>query len=417
MDETPHFKNMHPKRAEEIRRLSAWLEIDHVNALLNADPTANKEYSVYLLSLYRGMGHAERMRLITEDLPKAHAYLWAAKELQRFQVSIKVKHGSKPKNLPDLYDTLKPELPKLAGHTVPEEVMDVIETGIYPERAAQRFSQATEDMLVKNKQVEIISNNEHYRLVKLKSPKASRFYGKGSQWCTLSSDTFNEYDQYASLFVLLPQTGDAKYQFNFYIEHAQAKDERDRSVSFAEISDRQAWPKDARQQLHKDLYEAAFADAKDKHYIPEFSALNANFHAAFGPDFEDSIPNRADKMLDLAEHIQTHGHPVSRQEMMPQILCYSHNYRDEHTPRLRKLIFALAGDEDENCRATFYRKVIEDALATRVINDEDYVTLTNVETEPDSPVSAELDMLQIRMENRRRRLAQVRNQPDSASHP
>jgi len=97
-------------------------DVRNCQKMLRADPTEDLQFGIYLLRLYAQSSSVERVRLVDEDYDKIRTYLWCAKELEAYQVSIKMYNagagGKTIQRLPDLYSQIKPQL-RLLGEVDP----------------------------------------------------------------------------------------------------------------------------------------------------------------------------------------------------------------------------------------------------------------------------------------------------------
>ena len=78
-------------------------------------------------------------------------------------------------------------------------------------------------------QFEILGSTQSYDIVQPLTFKAERYFGSGTEWCTVANENyFNYYTKNGALFILYPKNGDKKMKMQFHFK----------SKSFASYEDR-----------------------------------------------------------------------------------------------------------------------------------------------------------------------------------
>lgn len=177
--------------------------------IVRADPTYSPDmpdkmgkYGKWLLSLY------QKGALLTEDLYKAHDYLDCFNRFRRRFVGN--QDINQIKSLPDLYDLIKDFL------DIPEEIAN--ET-------------TNEEQRIKENEARRLYEDKDWLVIQPLTQRAAIIYGRGTQWCTSSTRSYNYFERYNSqgpLFILISKKHNRKYQFHF--ESKTYCDETDRSI-------------------------------------------------------------------------------------------------------------------------------------------------------------------------------------------
>lgn len=83
---------------------------------------------------------------------------------------------------------------------------------------------------VKSEGADLVHDDEHIMVHRLKTKEAACHYGAGTQWCTAADNhnMFDHYNQQGPLYVIRHKAENKKYQFHF--ESGQFADERDRMI-------------------------------------------------------------------------------------------------------------------------------------------------------------------------------------------
>jgi hypothetical protein len=167
---------------------------DIYNQIISADPSARGNsiglYSQWLLSLYRDK------KLKLEDLYKATEYL---RTFHQFKMKLGMKDLSGVSSLPELFKIVEP-------YIVKEDAV---------------FSNEAERALVG--QFKQIFKNKKYRIIIPLTLKASKYFGKGTEWCTLNTDQFKSYTKNQNpekidehcLYILYTEDPEERLQFSF----------------------------------------------------------------------------------------------------------------------------------------------------------------------------------------------------------
>jgi len=174
-------------------------DIDSItfNKIIEADPTTilskNKigKYSKWLLSLYK----SNNLKL--EDLYKATEYLTL---FNSFQHKLLVKDINKINTLPELYKLVE----------------------IYDDKKEEvEFTNEDEQKLIG--EFKQVFKNSKYRIIIPLTLKASEYFGKGTEWCTIYPDNFKRYTKNQNpnnldrnaLYILYTENPDDRLQFHF----------------------------------------------------------------------------------------------------------------------------------------------------------------------------------------------------------
>ena len=165
---------------------------DEFNQIVAADPTSGDDkmgkYSKWLLALYTSGN------LKLEDLYKATEYLTT---FHKYKQKLDRKDIGQYKSLPDLYNAIEPysDNTKAASHK--EEI--------------RKIKEGAEKVYEDNEWLVIIPHTK----------AAAIEYGKGTQWCTAATESYNYFEHYNNqgpLYINInKKTGD-KYQFHFESE-------------------------------------------------------------------------------------------------------------------------------------------------------------------------------------------------------
>ncbi len=167
---------------------------DDYNKIVESDPTFKSDkkqkgiYTQWLLDLYKAK------KLPLEDIYKATNYL---KIYQKFKHAIKADFNNL-KSLQDLYELVEP----------------------FEEKEEYIFSNDEERRL--SKQFKEVFRNSKYRIIIPFTLGASRYFGKGTQWCTTNTDQFKFYTKTQTeditvdnLYIFYTENPDERLQFHF----------------------------------------------------------------------------------------------------------------------------------------------------------------------------------------------------------
>ena len=185
------------------------------NDIVNADKiTSNLEngkignYGKWLLNLYK------KNNLKLEDLYKAEEYLPIFDKLSKAN-KLEIKDINKYKSLSDLYNVI-------ADYVGNDKTI------------------SKQDEIRKEKSgTKKIYEDNRFLVIQPLTEEAACYYGKGTQWCTASTDSNNMFDSYnsiGSLYIIMDKTkrnkvGDyEKYQIHF--ETGQFMDSSDNDIDF-----------------------------------------------------------------------------------------------------------------------------------------------------------------------------------------
>ena len=111
---------------------------------------------------------------------------------------------------------------------------DFVDSKMDPELKAE-----IENELLNRSDVKVLYNGPMGTVTVPKTHEASCELGRGTKWCTATtnSDTwFNAYNRSNDLIIYNEKPGNAKYQFHVKLNDIEARDARDRSLPYAQLS-------------------------------------------------------------------------------------------------------------------------------------------------------------------------------------
>jgi hypothetical protein len=219
----PFHDFLNESKLEDIyTKYYADIESDIFNKLISADPTTiikNGEvakmgsYSKWLLSLYKNKS------LKLEDLYKATNYLTTFDKLKkRNLLSGQQADILSFKSLPELFKLIT----KVGGTGKPSKDESYLIEDRY---------------FINNDQAEVFFEDSDYLIVIPRTLKASKFYGKDTEWCTTMSDMFKHYTEQGDLYIIIDKRKlnsdetDRRLQFHFEYEEAQFMDMDDEMLT------------------------------------------------------------------------------------------------------------------------------------------------------------------------------------------
>ena len=164
--------------------------------IVSADPTSKQnkkgKYTEWLLNLYKGG------KLKMEDLYKATGYLRAFSDFRHRLRGVDI---GQIKNLPELYDTVRPFLDNPEESTSKSDEIRKLKKG------------ATK-----------VYEDDRWLIVCPFTEEAACYYGKGTQWCTAATKSNNYFEDYVidygegCLYINIDKKTGRKYQFCFQSE-------------------------------------------------------------------------------------------------------------------------------------------------------------------------------------------------------
>ena len=176
--------------------------ISIMQAIEGADPTKNKEYTVFLAKMYAQGGWGARIEDLESKVKPA---------LEKFHLLKLKKKIPAPRNDIMRYGDLADFVAVIDEYPDPEEKV-----------------QADKGT------AETVFENDKVRIIIPKDQNAACYYGQGTRWCTAaktSTNYFNHYSKEGNLYILLPKQpkhDGEKYQLHFPSE--QFMDENDYGV-------------------------------------------------------------------------------------------------------------------------------------------------------------------------------------------
>lgn len=227
--------------------------IDVLNKLAAADPTGQQnKYIQWIVNQYiKGQFKLEDVSRIKGELT----------EFNRVRSNLDKKDINQYKTLPDLYAALEP----LAD-------TEVVSNRQSDRDAGQRFFDNGEAIL--------ISDSGKVKIIQLASEEASKYFGRGTKWCTAANEDcmFDRYSADGPLYVII--VDGTKYQL--HIETGQFMDAKD-------------------QQLDK-------SKMKELINVPEIGALLSKKEQEMGEKYVDVCANASDgdRTAYLTETVQNY---------------------------------------------------------------------------------------------------------------
>jgi hypothetical protein len=186
-----------------------------VETIENADPTANKEYVPWIITRYikGGINRIEDVRSTVSDCLQRYD---AAKRSGYFRRT--ANEGQREYADIGRFQTLR-DLWQFTSRLSPADVTS--------NAAADR---ALEKSLIDSGQVEVLYNDNRFKIVNLKSEAAAKFYGRNTQWCTAAKNNnmFSRYINAGPLICVLEKPTNRRWQFHF--QDGQFMDESDQPI-------------------------------------------------------------------------------------------------------------------------------------------------------------------------------------------
>ena len=213
------------------------ISLDSFDKIIDADPSGNKQYVSWLLDIY------SKGRLKLEDLYKAKEYLeYLYKYKHKLSESVEIEYDSKdefgqdskekktinPRNISDYWDLNQLYIQIEFLTEMDEE--DLISESLMVKQQ-------------KEKDVIVIYDDNDWKVVVPLSQEMANLYGKGTKWCTTSTNSnggmFSYYTQGqypgSKLYIIINKNakeGDrVTNKFQFHYESKQFMDARDGSVN------------------------------------------------------------------------------------------------------------------------------------------------------------------------------------------
>lgn len=185
--------------------------------IIKADPTANKQYSQWLLTIYaKGNLVLEDLYKATEDLEKLYKF--------KTKVDQEKRDINQCENLDDLYSVIE----KLVQ--LPDD---------------QLLSNTQLAKKVKLEGAEVHLDTDRWRVLSPLNVEAARLYGSGTRWCTASAG-HNQFEYYvgsrhpnSKLYIIIDKqaTPDNKttHKYQFHFETKQFMNALDHSVDYLKL--------------------------------------------------------------------------------------------------------------------------------------------------------------------------------------
>jgi len=183
-----------------------------INKIIDADPTKNQQYSLWIIQTYinKGINYLEDLSRVYNALTLFNKF---KNKLPINQRDIqKIKKLSELENLVDQFKEVK------TGKEVKQNISDEIK-----------------------KQTKIIYNGQEGKIIIPLTKEASCYLGQNTRWCTAATESenmFNDYNNEGPLYIILPKDG-TKWQF--HLQSEQLMDEQDDEVDFYEFDNMYPW--------------------------------------------------------------------------------------------------------------------------------------------------------------------------------
>lgn len=176
-------------------RIMDWFE--------SADPTTKKAYVVQLILWYLD-GNIRYL----EDVPKAKSALM-------------------------LYSKFRNKLPPIGSLSF-KELLDLADS-LDAERSRAEMKREEEEEFYRKKQAVLYFENDNIKVVVPKTIAASRFFGKGTRWCTAANDNnmHHHYHRQGPLYIVMfKNRNKKKWQLHFSLSNddIQVMDELDQDI-------------------------------------------------------------------------------------------------------------------------------------------------------------------------------------------
>lgn len=201
------------------------------NVSRHIDPTDNHQYTMWILRMYYKNG----IRL-HEDLDRASVALAYFHQNKR---QMPIKDINQIKQLSDLEEMVSKVQPQQSGK---QEKKDT----------SARIKEETK----------VFYKGEEGMIVIPETQDASCFWGKGTKWCTASSQSHNYFDSYSSdgpLYIILPKDG-TKWQL--HVESNQFLDAQDQEFDINMWAEEYPWAQEALKDVYPRLNSLSYLRTK-----------------------------------------------------------------------------------------------------------------------------------------------------------
>lgn len=181
------LKDIYPKYYNDIPQDIFW-------NIIKTDPTYDEQrsqkmgkYGKWLLNQYR------QGNLDMNNLPKVRNTI---DFFNRYNRQLEVKDINQYKNIDQVYDNVKN----------------------FMEDPSQATSKSDEVRKIKEMGAEKVYEDNDWLIIVPKTREAAIYYGKGTKWCTASTDSYNYFERYNNegrLYININKNTGDKYQFHF----------------------------------------------------------------------------------------------------------------------------------------------------------------------------------------------------------
>ena len=234
---------------------------DFLEKLESIDPTANNQYVQTLVRWY--VGNIDKSKKLQQDwqeiskeweTPDEYPDNWWELEnsgavedfeadFENFRVDPENLNTFKLEDADQIKDTLinfekiKPQLQPnerdIGRYETFYRFEDFVDSKLDPE-----LKQEIENELLNRSDVTVLYNGPLGTVTIPKTHEASCELGRGTKWCTATSNNdewFEHYNESNDLIIYKEKPGGAKYQFHVSIHTIEARDARDRSIPYSQL--------------------------------------------------------------------------------------------------------------------------------------------------------------------------------------
>ena len=238
-----------------------------LNALEQMDPTKNKQYVMTLVRWYIGnINKSKRLQQDWEEIskewetPDEYPDNWWELEdsgavedfeadFDNFRVdaenlnTFKLEDADQIKTALTRFHSMKPQLHPnerdIGRYKTFYRFEDFVDSKLDPD-----VKQEIENKTLNRSDVEVLYNGPLGTVTIPRSHEASCDLGSGTKWCTTGKNSgfYDSYSRRADLIIYNEKPGNEKYQFHVTLNGLEARDSRDRMLSFAKIREFRAHP-------------------------------------------------------------------------------------------------------------------------------------------------------------------------------
>ena len=162
------------KRLDFLRNQFSKIDDNIFEKIVSFDPTPEKKYSSWLLKIYSKSNlNLNELNVAKDALSTYHSF-----------------KNDIPEHLRDInkFDSLSSFLLSINSWLI------------------NRFSKNESDIKHLRNGVDMLFENDDISIVKVLNHDGSVYYGSGTKWCTLKSDTYASYSQSGKLYIITPNS-------------------------------------------------------------------------------------------------------------------------------------------------------------------------------------------------------------------